>query len=94
MSNNDTFEGVIAVRGKGTGFVSKPDLEEDILIETSNLGFALDGDLVRISLLEAVEGKRQEGKVLEVIESAHEEFIGVVKDRAPETAAISNHFLT
>jgi len=44
-------------------------------------------------LLDKQEGKRQEGKVLEVIERAREEFIGVVKDRAPETALISNHFL-
>ena len=93
MSNNDTFDGVIAIRGRGIGFVPKPDLEEDILIDTSNLGFALDGDLVRISLLETTDGKRQEGKVLEILERAHEEFVGVVKDRAPETAAISNHFL-
>jgi len=93
MSNNDTFEGVIAIRGRGIGFVPKPDMEEDILIDTSNLGFALDGDLVRISLLETTDGKRQEGKVLEILERAHEEFVGVVKDRAPETAAISNHFL-
>lgn len=93
MVKQETFEGIIAIRGKGTGFVSKPDLEEDIIIETSNLGFALDGDAVRIALLEKQEGKRQEGKVLEIVERAREEFIGVVKDRAPETAAISNHFL-
>ena len=37
-----THEGPIMVRGKGVGFVAHPDLEEDIVIEKENLGFALD----------------------------------------------------
>src|SRR5690606_26060034 len=93
MSKQEIFEGVIAVRGKGTGFVPVAGREEDILIESSHLGFAFDGDLVKIALLPAAEGKRQEGKVLEVLEAARSEFVGTVKDRSSETAAISNHFL-
>jgi ribonuclease R len=93
MSKQETLEGVLAVRGKGTGFVSIPDREEDIVIDSRNLGFGLDGDLVKIDLLPLAEGKRQEGKVLEVLESARTEFVGTVKDRSSETAAISNHFL-
>ncbi len=93
MSNNESLEGVIAVRGKGTGFVTVPGFEEDIIIESGNLGFALDGDLVKVVLQPAVAGKRREGKVLEVVESARDEFVGTVKDRSVETAAISNHFL-
>lgn len=81
------------VRGKGTGFVKIPDYEEDIIISQENLGFALDGDLVKIALEKPKDGERREGQVIEVIESAREEFVGVVKDRAEETAAISNHFL-
>jgi ribonuclease R len=84
MTNNEnkTYQGVIAVRGKGTGFFIRPDQnedEEDILIVTENLGFALDGDIVEIEVLPKVAGKRQEGKVLKVLESANTEFIGVVK---------------
>ncbi len=93
MSKQEIVEGIIAIRGKGTGFVPVPGHEEDILIESGHVGFAFDGDLVKIALLPATEGKRREGKVLEVIESAREEFVGVVKDREPETKAISNHFL-
>lgn len=93
MSKQETFEGVVAVRGKGLGFVPKEGLEEDVLIDTANLGFAFDGDLVRVSLLPAQEGKRREGKIVEVIEPARTEFVGVVKDRAPEVSKISNHFL-
>ncbi len=69
------------IRGKGTGFVSHKDFDEDILIERDALGFALDGDIVEISLKSKVNGKRQEGKVVRVVQSAHRELIGTVKER-------------
>jgi ribonuclease R len=76
------YEGVIMVRGKGTGFVAVPGLEEDILIPTEALSFALDGDIVEIEIGKKVEGKRQEGKVLRVIDAKHSEIIGVVQKKA------------
>ena len=69
------------VRGKGMGFVSIPDHEEDILILTENLSFALDGDIVEIELSKKVPGKRQEGKVVRVIDAKHTEFIGVLQKK-------------
>ena len=77
-----TLEGPIMVRGKGTGFVSHPDLEEDVVIERDALGFALDGDLVEVTLKKKVSGKRQEGVVSRVIKPAHRELIGNVKEGA------------
>lgn len=76
------------VRGKGTGFVSHPDLEEDIVIEKQALGFALDGDIVEVSLEKKVSGKRQEGKVIRVVKPAHRELIGVVKERSENGKSI------
>lgn len=70
------------IRGKGTGFFSPPestDRSEDIVIERDNLSFALDGDIVQIELLPPKAGERQTAKVVEVLEPAHEELIGVVK---------------
>ena len=69
------------VRGKGVGFVVHPDFTEDIVIEREALGFALDGDLVEIELKHKIADKRQEGKVLRVVTSAHRELIGTVKER-------------
>jgi len=69
------------VRGKGTGFVKHEDYEEDIVIEREALGFALDGDVVEVTLKDKVPGKRQEGTVARVVTSAHRELIGVVKDK-------------
>ena len=76
-----TFEGIIMVRGKGTGFVRLEGFEEDILIATEALSFALDGDFVEIELLKKIPGKRQEGKVIRVIEARHTELIGVVQKK-------------
>lgn len=70
------------VRGKGTGFVRHPDFTEDILIERADLDFALDGDIVEIELKKNVLGRRQEGKVIRVVKTAHRELIGTVKERA------------
>ena len=81
-NENKTYEGSIAVRGKGIGFFIRPDQkeeDEDILITTENLSFALDGDIVKVEVFPKEGGKRQEGKVLEVLESANTEFIGTVK---------------
>ncbi len=69
------------IRGKGTGFVTYPDLEEDVMVSREDLGFALDGDIVEISLKKKVLGRRQEGEVVKVVKSAHRELIGAVKER-------------
>lgn len=76
-----TIEGQILIRGKGTGFVKHEDHKEDIVINREDLGFALDGDVVLVELKPAVLGRRQEGKVNQVIKQAHRELIGVVKEK-------------
>jgi ribonuclease R len=81
MNTLETFEGPILVRGRGTGFVKHPDLEEDILIERENLGFALDGDIVKLKFKPKIPGKRQEAMVEEVVKSLYRELIGVVKEK-------------
>jgi ribonuclease R len=56
MNNNQkavsspTHEGVIMIRGKGTGFVAVPGFDEDIVIYPEHLNRALDGDVVSIQI--------------------------------------------
>ncbi len=78
------FEGIIMVRGKGTGFVKVPGETEDVVIERESLGFALDGDVVEIKLKPKVAGKRLEGVVTKVITPAWRELIGTVKEKMVE----------
>lgn len=86
--NKTTYEGIVMVRGKGTGFVTVPDFEEDIVINREALGYALDGDTVEITLNDKVLGRRQDGKVTKVIKSAHRELIGTVKERAENGVSV------
>lgn len=73
------------IRGKGTGFLSHPDLDEDIVIERANLGVALDGDIVEVSFTTPTQkGARAEGRVVRVISRARTEIIGIVKQRIPD----------
>jgi len=76
------------IRGKGTGFVNHPDLTEDIIIERENLGFALDGDIVKVELKKKIPGKRQEGKVIGVVKAAYRELIGVIKEKKVEGKSV------
>jgi ribonuclease R len=75
-----TFEGIIMVRGRGTGFVKSPTdvTAEDILIPPESLNCALDGDFVEVEVKPKVAGKRQEGVVVKVIEAKNKELIGTV----------------
>jgi ribonuclease R len=79
--NKSTFEGVIMVRGKGTGFVTIPGEPEDILIPSEALNCALDGDVVALEIKKAVPGRRREGKVIKVLEPRHKELIGTVTQK-------------
>lgn len=74
-------EGVIMVRGKSIGFVALPGFDEDIVIPTESLSFAIDGDIVEIEVGKKIPGKRQEGKVLRVIAQKYTEFIGIVQKK-------------
>lgn len=76
------------VRGKGTGFVKSEGLKDDVVIERENLGFALDGDIVRIRLKKKIPGQRQEGKVEAVVKTAYREFIGTVKEKKEDNRTL------
>lgn len=82
MTNQKSiFEGVIMIRGKGTGFMAVPGEADDILIPPESLNCALDGDYVEIELKPKVHGKRREGVVARVLEPRHTELIGTVVAR-------------
>ena len=81
---------VIMIRGKGTGFVSLPDVPEDVIIAREDLNTALDGDIVEIELGVRSSTRpayrndhgagRQTGRVTKIIERARNEYIGTIKE--------------
>lgn len=73
-----TLVGTIDFSKGGMGFVSIPDLKDDVFIAPENTGFALQGDTVQISVTGSKRGKA-EGKVLKVEERFTTEFVGVIE---------------
>lgn len=72
------YSGVIALSSKGVGYVPVTGFEESIEIQPMNTDVALHGDTVRIALVPG-RGRRQEGKVLEVLERSKNQFVGVLQ---------------
>lgn len=76
--------GVLMVRGRGTGFLTLPGYEEDIMLPEGTLGVAFDGDVVEIALDAAKTGERQTARVVRVVERARSEYIGTIFEKNNE----------
>jgi len=72
--------GTIDMTQHGYAFLGSDELEQDVFIARSNLGRALDGDLVKVHIYPRKKNdNRLSGEVIEIIERARETFVGVVE---------------
>lgn len=69
--------GHLHVKSQGYGFLIQDDANEDIFISHLNMGTALNGDLVKVQLFAEQRGKSLEGKVVEVLDRAHKNIVGI-----------------
>ena len=76
--SQDYYEGTIDMTGRKTAYFICPDFGEDVFIPTNNLNRALDKDKVKVYIYNRRKGKRPEGEVIEVIERAKTDFVGVI----------------
>ncbi len=76
--SQDYYEGTIDMTSRKTGYFICEDFEEDIFIPTNNLNHALDKDKVKVYVYNKRSGKRPEAEVIEVLERAKSEFVGVI----------------
>jgi len=77
QSTKSTTEGILHVNAKGFGFVDVEGFEEDLFVRETNMGLALDGDLVRVTLGAPARGdKRREARVEEVVERNRTQVVG------------------
>ncbi|MBN1153847.1 ribonuclease R [candidate division KSB1 bacterium] len=74
---NVTLVGRIDIKSQGYGFLLVEGQAEDVYISEDNMGTAFDGDLVRVELFQRGKGKKKEGRVVEVIERARVNIVGV-----------------
>ncbi|MBU3011453.1 ribonuclease R [Polaribacter vadi] len=71
--------GTLDVTSSGNGYFISDDYEDDIFIPNINLGKGLHGDVVRAYVYQRKRSKKLEADVVEVIERAKTEFVGVLQ---------------
>lgn len=76
--SRDYYEGTIDMTSRRTAYFICDEFEEDVFIPTSNLNKALDKDKVKVYVYNRRKGKRPEGEVIEILERAKTEFVGVI----------------
>jgi ribonuclease R len=76
--SDDLYEGTIDMTGRKTAYFICTEFGEDVFIPTNNLNRALDKDKVKVYIYNRRKGKRPEGEVIEVVERAKTDFVGVI----------------
>ncbi|MCX6258316.1 MAG: ribonuclease R [Bacteroidia bacterium] len=71
--------GIIQLNNRGEGTVASEDIKEDVYISPSNLHHALHGDKAKIFLFARRNKNNVEGEVVEIIERAKTNFVGIVE---------------
>jgi ribonuclease R len=72
--------GRLSVKPRGFGFVTLDD-GRDYAVSATNMGTALDGDLVQVALGAPSKGRRAEAEVLEVVERGRDSVVGTFMRR-------------
>jgi ribonuclease R len=76
--SQDYYEGTIDMTSRRTAYFICDEFEDDVFIPTNNLNHALDKDKVKVYVYNRRRGKKPEGEVIEVLERAKTEFVGVI----------------
>ena len=76
--SKDYYEGTIDMTSRKTAYFICEEFEDDIFIPTNNLNHALDKDKVKVYVYNRRKGRRPEGEVVEIIERAKTDFVGVI----------------
>ncbi len=76
--SQEYYEGTIDMTGRKTAYFICPEFAEDVFIPTMNLNRALDKDKVKVYVYNRRKGKRPEGEVIEIVERAKTDFVGVI----------------
>ncbi|VXC10139.1 Ribonuclease R [Flavobacterium sp. 9AF] len=78
ISKSEYYEGIIDMTSRKTGYFVCDELEDDVFIPFINLNHALDGDKVKAYIYNRRSSRRPEAEVLEILERAKTEFVGVI----------------
>ncbi|MEE9408786.1 MAG: ribonuclease R [Polaribacter sp.] len=73
------YIGTLDVTSNGNGYFISDDYEDDIFIPNNNLGKGLHQDTVKAYVYKKRSGKKMEADVVEVLERAKTDFVGVLQ---------------
>jgi ribonuclease R len=73
------IDGKVDLTTSGAAYVISKDSPEDVYVRENYLMNALNGDHVRVHLFARRKGKKLEGEVVEILERAKSEFVGIVQ---------------
>lgn len=71
--------GKIELKRNGIAFVVSDTFPEDVFIAPKFTNHALDGDEVKVALLSRKRGKSHSGQVVEILERAQTNFVGIIE---------------
>ncbi len=78
ITKAEYYEGYIDMTTRKTGYFVCDELEDDVFVPKINLNHALDGDFVKAYIYNRRSSRRAEAEVLEILERAKTEFVGVI----------------
>ena len=78
IAKANTVTGIVDMKATGKAYIICPDLSEDVFIESNNTNHALNGDKVKVHLFPKRKDRRPEGVIVEIVERAKKQFVGIV----------------
>ena len=79
VDNRDFIEGIIEMTTSGNAYLQVFEKEEDIFIARRNTNKSLDGDRVLVYQIKKRNNGKREGKVVEVLERATQDYVGILE---------------
>ncbi|MCB0737148.1 MAG: ribonuclease R [Bacteroidetes bacterium] len=67
--------GVLDTTRNGSGFIINDRFDQDVFVPSKYMRNALDGDKVKVRVIKAIEGKRPEGEIVEIVERGRTQFV-------------------
>lgn len=71
--------GIVDMAASGSAYVISDEMENDVFVAPRKLRNALHGDKVKLFVYAKKSGKNKEGEVVEILERAKMEYVGLVK---------------
>lgn len=71
--------GKVDMKQTGKAYVITEELGEDVFIESSNTGRALNGDVVKVYVFPKRSKRKIEGEIIEIIQRARTQFVGTIQ---------------